>query len=87
MEEAVHLNYDGLYTDDNMQTKDRQNFGSKCRCRIGKTLTDNLLFVLTIAGILVGFAVGFGVRELQPSEDVIMWIGNPYMTDTVSLLY
>ncbi|XP_046381640.1 excitatory amino acid transporter-like [Haliotis rufescens] len=35
------------------------------------------LLLLTIAGIVVGFGVGFGVRELHPSKDALMWIGMP----------
>ncbi|KAK7477592.1 hypothetical protein BaRGS_00031140 [Batillaria attramentaria] len=40
-------------------------------------LRDSAMFFLTIAGIVIGFALGFGVRELNPSKDALMWIGMP----------
>lgn len=45
--------------------------------RIGGILCDNLLLILTLCGILVGFCIGFGIRELQPTEDALTWIGMP----------
>ena len=38
-------------------------------------MNENLLLVLTLVGVLLGFAVGFGFREANPSEDALMWIG------------
>ncbi|KAJ8309688.1 hypothetical protein KUTeg_011553 [Tegillarca granosa] len=45
--------------------------------RIGGILCDNLLLILTLCGILVGFCIGFGIRELHPTEDALTWIGMP----------
>jgi hypothetical protein len=41
-----------------------------CTC-----LKDNLLLILTIVGIILGFIIGFAIRQLEPSEDAIMWLG------------
>ncbi|KAK3580084.1 hypothetical protein CHS0354_001218 [Potamilus streckersoni] len=38
-------------------------------------LKKNLLLLLTIFGVVLGFALGFSVREAHPSETVIMWLG------------
>ncbi|XP_069103734.1 excitatory amino acid transporter-like [Argopecten irradians] len=38
---------------------------------------DNLLLILTTAGAILGFAVGFGIREGKPSRDHLTWIGLP----------
>lgn len=43
--------------------------------KIKKWMLDNLLLVLTLVGVIFGFAVGFGFREMHPSEDALMWIG------------
>ncbi|KAK7090285.1 hypothetical protein V1264_010100 [Littorina saxatilis] len=43
-----------------------------------KTLAkENAVLLLTLLGVVLGFAIGFGVRELHPSDDAIMWIGMP----------
>ncbi|XP_064635549.1 excitatory amino acid transporter-like [Lineus longissimus] len=41
-----------------------------CTC-----LKDNLLLILTIVGIVLGFIIGFAIRPLEPSEDALMWLG------------
>ncbi|XP_070536024.1 excitatory amino acid transporter 1-like isoform X1 [Ptychodera flava] len=38
-------------------------------------LTNNLLLVLTMVGVVVGFVVAFTVQPLNPSIDAIIWIG------------
>ncbi|KAK3104137.1 hypothetical protein FSP39_024686 [Pinctada imbricata] len=40
-----------------------------------KLIKDNLLVLLTMVGVGLGFALGFGVRSLDPSKDAIMWLG------------
>ncbi|KAK7090117.1 excitatory amino acid transporter-like isoform X2 [Littorina saxatilis] len=40
-------------------------------------LAANIMLILTCVGIVLGFAIGFGVRELHPSKDALMWIGMP----------
>lgn len=42
-----------------------------------KTIKRNLLLILTILGVIIGLAVGLGVREAKPSADAVMWIGLP----------
>ncbi|XP_041379251.1 excitatory amino acid transporter 1-like [Gigantopelta aegis] len=37
----------------------------------------DVLMILTLTGIILGFALGFGIRELHPSKDAIMWMGMP----------
>ena len=43
--------------------------------RIWGHVQRNLLLLLTIVGVLVGFGIGFGVRPTNPSTTAIMWIG------------
>lgn len=38
-------------------------------------LKQNAVLLLTLLGVVLGFAIGFGVRELNPSDDALMWIG------------
>ena len=68
---------------------DGQNaFAIQRRLRIRRALVENLLFVLTIGGIVVGFAVGFGVRELKPSKEAITWIGKQFnLWETFCIIY
>ena len=54
------------------------SLGSKCG-RLGQGIKnwvmENLLLVLTLVGVLLGFAVGFGFRTMRPTADALMWIG------------
>ena len=45
------------------------------RMRVKNFLLANLLLLLTCAGIVLGFVIGFSVRELSPSKDALMWLG------------
>ena len=38
-------------------------------------MKENIVLFLTLAGVVLGFAIGFGVRELNPTADALMWIG------------
>ena len=38
-------------------------------------LRRNLLLLLTVLGVIVGFGIGFGVRPSKPSDTALMWIG------------
>ncbi|XP_076471552.1 excitatory amino acid transporter-like isoform X2 [Babylonia areolata] len=54
--------------------------GRKYCCTSGRCrgfLRDNLLVLLTVLGALMGSGVGLGVRALQPSAEVVLWIGLP----------
>ena len=42
-----------------------------------KWLRQNLLLVLTVTGVFLGFFFGFIVRIFKPSEEVIMFISFP----------
>jgi hypothetical protein len=35
----------------------------------------NLLVILTMAGVGLGFGAGFVAQEFNPSSDALMWIG------------
>ena len=61
---------DGQKTDTN-EMKGSQNGPSSFR----SLLRDNLLLVLCMIGVVVGFVLGFGIRPLKPSEDAMLWIG------------
>ena len=45
--------------------------GNRCKFFI----KSNLLVLLTLVGVIVGFVAGLGFRELHPSKDAVMWIG------------
>lgn len=40
-------------------------------------VNNNLLLLLTTAGIVLGFAIGFGIRAVIPSPTALTWIGMP----------
>nr|VZI37217.1 unnamed protein product [Spirometra erinaceieuropaei] len=40
-------------------------------------LRDNLFVIFILLGVVVGFGIGFGVRELKPSAEAIVWIAMP----------
>jgi len=42
-----------------------------------KWLRKNLLLVLTVTGVFLGFLIGFVARIFEPSEEVIMFISFP----------
>lgn len=55
-----------------------ESIDSKCGLILYKTkkwMMDNLLLVLTLVGVILGFAVGFGFKAADPSPDALMWIG------------
>ena len=63
-------------TSSNSVTVDVEADGRLARSAPCKTLLkENAVLVLTLIGVVLGFAVGFGVRELNPSDDALMWIG------------
>ncbi|XP_048730939.2 excitatory amino acid transporter-like [Ostrea edulis] len=41
------------------------------------SLRRHLLFILTLSAVIVGFSLGFVVREVEPSSDTIQWLGMP----------
>ena len=43
------------------------------RCKF--FIKSNLLVLLTLVGVIVGFVAGLGLKELHPSKDAVMWIG------------
>ncbi|VDK78370.1 unnamed protein product [Dibothriocephalus latus] len=40
-------------------------------------LRDNLFMIVILLGVVVGFGIGFGVRQLNPSPVAITWIAMP----------
>ncbi|XP_070535618.1 excitatory amino acid transporter 3-like [Ptychodera flava] len=38
---------------------------------------DNLLLLLTLVGVIVGFIIGFALQDVNLSRDALMWIGLP----------
>uniref|UniRef100_A0A0X3NW87 Amino acid transporter n=1 Tax=Schistocephalus solidus TaxID=70667 RepID=A0A0X3NW87_SCHSO len=40
-------------------------------------LHENLFMICILAGVLVGFALGFGLKAANPSQDAIVWIEMP----------
>ncbi len=43
--------------------------------RIYDKIWKDLVLFLTFVGIIIGFVVGISIRETDPSDDVIMWLG------------
>ena len=61
----------------------RKKFWRKLRSKI----KENLLLLLTLCGVLVGFGLGFGLRRYELSDSGLMWLGKymytfePHMHD------
>ncbi|KAJ8299092.1 hypothetical protein KUTeg_023152 [Tegillarca granosa] len=53
-----------------------ENRESKCK-NCGSCVKDNILVFLVLIGAVSGFAIGFGVRPLEPSSDEVLWLGLP----------
>ncbi|KAJ8298631.1 hypothetical protein KUTeg_022691 [Tegillarca granosa] len=51
-----------------------ENRESKCK-NCGSCVKDNILVFLVLIGAVSGFAIGFGVRPLEPSSDEVLWLG------------
>ncbi|XP_022339439.2 neutral amino acid transporter A-like [Crassostrea virginica] len=47
------------------------------QCKCYQFLSRNGLIISVLIGVALGFAFGFGLRPLAPSDDVITWIGLP----------
>lgn len=43
--------------------------------KVTTCLRREVLLWLTLLGVCVGFGIGFGIREADPSDDTLMWIG------------
>lgn len=46
-------------------------------------IRDNLLMVITLLSVVLGFAIGFGIRETEISEIGWMWLGKTEVGDTL----
>ncbi|XP_077993925.1 excitatory amino acid transporter-like [Glandiceps talaboti] len=49
-------------------------FSKSCLKQFAK---DNLLLLLTLVGVVLGFIIGFSLQGVELSRDVLMWIGMP----------
>lgn len=47
--------------------------------KIKTVLINNLLLVLTLVGVVMGFLIGFGARQTNPTENALMWLGMYYI--------
>ncbi|KAL3846710.1 hypothetical protein ACJMK2_017677 [Sinanodonta woodiana] len=56
-------------------TKAGSHHRNGCRQKCFGHVQNNLLLILTMSGVVLGFALGFGIREAKPSSDQLMWIG------------
>ena len=45
--------------------------GGKCV----RFMKDNIIMMLTFLAVVLGFAIGFGLREVDLSDDALTWIG------------
>lgn len=48
---------------------------AKMGSKVTTCLRREALLLLTLLGVCVGFVIGFGLREVDPSDDALMWIG------------
>ncbi|XP_049823798.1 excitatory amino acid transporter isoform X2 [Aethina tumida] len=55
----------------NQPSKNEELTGTK------KWITENLLFIITLLGVIIGIAAGFGLRSLELSESSIILISYP----------
>ncbi|XP_061169451.1 excitatory amino acid transporter-like [Saccostrea echinata] len=60
-----------------MKLKNDDHHKRSCIQNTQRIFYGQLLFVMTFLAVIIGFVVGFGIREARPSEDVIHWIGMP----------
>ncbi|XP_070536178.1 excitatory amino acid transporter-like [Ptychodera flava] len=52
----------------------------RCVCSrkcVVKAIKDNLLLILTLVGVVVGFIIGVVAKGADPSNDAIMWVNMP----------
>ncbi|KAK3580085.1 hypothetical protein CHS0354_001219 [Potamilus streckersoni] len=56
-------------------TEARSQHCDGCHQKCFGHVRKNLLLVLTMCGVVLGFALGFGIRETKPTTDQLMWIG------------
>ena len=54
--------------------RDKDNAAGCCG-RIRHWLKQYLFLWLNVLGVIVGFALAFGLRHVDVSEDTIMWLG------------
>lgn len=45
--------------------------------RIKTVIMNNLLLVLTLLGVVLGYFIGFGTRKTNPTKNALMWLGLP----------
>ncbi|CAL1529560.1 unnamed protein product, partial [Lymnaea stagnalis] len=69
-----HLHTSQKSSNPTMKT-DHADVTPKCSSRVHGFLLNNLLVILIVLGVIVGVAVGVLVRQTDPSQDVIIWIG------------
>ena len=65
----------------NAPVNTEQNGEKKACENLSEKLKDNLLLILTLGGVCLGFGLGFGLRQHGLSESGLMWLGMyPYYT-------
>ena len=57
------------------QVRATENVDNKTCQSFAEKLKDNLLLILTLFGVCVGFALGFGLRQHDLSDSGLMWLG------------
>ena len=58
------------------QTDEHATETSSGKAELRVILRRNALMLFTLCGVIVGFALGFGVRPYGLSETGLMWLGN-----------
>lgn len=53
----------------------KHTYRNKICERVHEKLKDNLLLILTIGGVCLGFGLGFGLRRQELSDSGQMWLG------------
>jgi hypothetical protein len=52
-----------------------QHSGKENHSKCYEFLSGNALIISVLAGVVVGIVFGFSLRAVEPSDDVITWIG------------
>ena len=56
---------------------------SACQ-RIQNALKKDIVLLMNIIGIILGFIIGLSIRILKPSQDALMWVGKSIYTVLIS---
>ena len=62
------------------------NSSLTARRKILAVLRDNALLFVTLCGVIVGFGLGFGLRQYDLSDSGMMWLGKASLILSISFV-